>query len=273
MDIYNDILKEAAKAIANSSYLLISAGAGMGVDSGLPTFRGKEGFWREYPFAKKLGVSFEEMANPKWFDINPNLAWAFYGHRLELYRKSKPHIGFKILLDIANSKKDYFVLTSNVDGHFQKSGFNIDKIYEVHGSIHHLQCSEPCIEEIWSADNIKVDIDYNKFLAKDPLPKCIYCNKVARPNILMFNDFRWVEKRAIGQRERFMDFLEKLDDTLTIIEIGAGVAVPTIRLYDEEISRNYKAILIRINPQEAFDADISIPLGAKEAIIKISQYL
>ncbi len=47
------------------------------------------------------------------------MAWAFYGDRLNLYREVEPHIGFKLLLDVAKSKKDYFVITSNVDGQFQ----------------------------------------------------------------------------------------------------------------------------------------------------------
>jgi len=70
--------------IHSCSGLLIAAGAGMGVDSGLPDFRGKEGFWRAYPPLLKLGIRFEEMANPRWFTENPELAWGFYGHRYNL---------------------------------------------------------------------------------------------------------------------------------------------------------------------------------------------
>src|SRR6266853_6748314 len=87
----------AAEAIKAADALLITAGAGMGVDSGLPDFRGTKGFWRAYPVIAKLGLSFEEMANPSWFKKSPELAWAFYGHRLNLYRKTVPHAGFKHL--------------------------------------------------------------------------------------------------------------------------------------------------------------------------------
>ena len=73
-------LQRAAEALRQADALLITAGAGMGVDSGLPDFRGREGFWRAYPTVAKLGLSFEEMANPHWFAENPELAWAFYGH-------------------------------------------------------------------------------------------------------------------------------------------------------------------------------------------------
>ena len=86
-------LLKITELISSCSGLLIGAGAGMGVDSGLPDFRGKEGFWRAYPPLKKLGIRFEEMANPRWFTENPALAWGFYGHRYNLYQS-------KILLDM-----------------------------------------------------------------------------------------------------------------------------------------------------------------------------
>jgi len=124
--------------IKDAETIIITAGAGMGVDSGLPDFRGNEGFWKAYPPIKKLGYEFMQMANPSLFETNPKLAWGFYGHRLKLYRETQPHEGFKLLLELVKEKNDnYFVFTSNVDGQFQKAGFNTEKIYEVHGSIHH----------------------------------------------------------------------------------------------------------------------------------------
>jgi len=82
------------------------------------------------------------MASPHWFETDPRFAWAFYGHRLHLYRDTTPHEGVEILLDLVNRKEgDYFIYTSNVDGQFQKAGFDEDRIVEVHGSIDHLQCA------------------------------------------------------------------------------------------------------------------------------------
>jgi len=70
----------------------------MGVDSGLPDFRGDQGFWKAYPPYAKLGLSFVELANPRWFATDPELAWGFYGHRRGLYRRTVPHEGFARLL-------------------------------------------------------------------------------------------------------------------------------------------------------------------------------
>ena len=83
-----DIFKYSAEILKNADSILITAGAGMGVDSGLPDFRGNEGFWKAYPPIAKLGLTFSEMANPQWFIQKPKLAWGFYGHRLNLYRKT-----------------------------------------------------------------------------------------------------------------------------------------------------------------------------------------
>jgi len=265
------MIEEAAKAIKEADFLLITAGAGMGVDSGLPDFRGVEGFWRAYPVAKRLGLRFEELANPRWFDEDPSLAWAFYGHRLHLYRDTTPHEGFSKLLDIAKSKKDYFVFTSNVDGQFQKAGYSNRKIYEVHGSIHYLQCTTPCSDDIWSAKDVRIDIDEERFLAKEPLPRCKRCGRIARPNILMFGDWAWVDRRAAQQQEYFESFLNRAYGNLAIIEFGAGTAVPTVRLMGERIAKNFKAPLIRVNPREPEGADISLAMGAKEAILEIAK--
>ncbi|BAF69629.1 SIR2 family NAD-dependent protein deacylase [Nitratiruptor sp. SB155-2] len=263
------MIEVATNLIKQADYLLITAGAGMGVDSGLPDFRGVHGFWRAYPAAKKLGLRFEELANPRWFEKDPKLAWAFYGHRLHLYRDTNPHKGFRLLLEIAQRKKEYFVVTSNVDGQFQKAGFDEMKIDEVHGSIHYLQCIKPCRDDIWSADGVDIQIDTERFLAREPLPKCPYCGAVARPNILMFGDWHWISSREDAQQGRFKNFLHRAKESLVIVEIGAGTAVPTIRLLGEQISQNYNAPLIRINPREAQGATVGLALGGQEAIEKI----
>jgi len=261
-------IRKAANAIKTAKYLLITAGAGMGVDSGLPDFRGNEGFWKAYPVAEKLGLNFQALANPRWFDINPRLAWAFYGHRLNMYRNTQPHEGFNILRSIPAEK---FVFTSNVDGHFQKAGFSELKIVEIHGSIHYLQCSEPCSDSIWQND-AEIEVDMEKFEAKN-YPLCKYCKTVARPNILMFSDLRFVDKRVNLQLARFEYWLSQIDGNLVIVEIGAGKAVPTVRMMSERIRRKFGAVLIRINPNEADGADIQIKTGALEALREMRNYL
>ena len=265
-------LDEIKQIIAEAEAILITAGAGMGVDSGLPDFRGKEGFWKAYPIAQKLNLSFHELANPKWFYMNPKLAWAFYGHRYNLYKNTIPHDGFKMLLDLVKSKNDnYFIFTSNVDGQFQKAGFDENKIIECHGSISHFQCSNDCRKEIWEA-NEEFEIDMDKF-ESITIPLCPRCKDIARPNILMFGDWKWNPKRTLNQETRYNKWKKQnKGKKLLIIELGAGTAISTVRRESENIAKYYNGKLIRINPRE-FNVDLdygySIPFGAVEGLHEV----
>jgi len=269
-----DEILEARDAIQNADAILISAGAGMGVDSGLPDFRGNEGFWKAYPFAKKHGLSFSSMANPEWFAIDARTAWAFYGHRLNLYRETVPHQGFTDLLQYCqDNDKSHFVFTSNVDGQFQKAGFAADNILECHGSIHALQCSAPCSDRVWPADDANIEVDFEAFQAVGDLPRC-QCGAVARPNILMFGDWQWVADAVDAQHQRFERWLHSLRTSsanLVVIEMGAGTAVPTVRYTSEKVSAGFDGPLVRINVREAHGPDhcISISMGAQAAVASI----
>jgi NAD-dependent SIR2 family protein deacetylase len=223
-----------AEAILAADGLLIGAGAGMGVDSGLPDFRGPERFWRAYPAFR--GRRFEEMSNPVWFQRDPAQAWGFFGHRLNLYRATAPH-----------------------------AGFSPDRILECHGSIHFLQCVAGCTDSIWPADDTTVSLDASTIRARPPLPQCIRCGRLARPNVLMFNDWGWVSNRSDEQQRRYRAWLSQLADRrLAAIEFGAGTAVPTVRW---ECERRGDP-LIRVNPRdsEAPPGTIVLPMGALQAI-------
>ncbi|MDH4226818.1 MAG: NAD-dependent deacetylase [Deltaproteobacteria bacterium] len=269
MTAEESILK-AAKAIKDANALLIAAGAGMGVDSGLPDFRGDEGFWKAYPPLKHLGISFVDMANPAWFRTKPRMAWAFYGHRFFLYCSTVPHEGFSILKRWSESKEHgAFVFTSNVDGQFEKAGFGGNLIYECHGSINHLQCLSPCSDDIWKAADLDFDVDLSDMTIEGAMPRCKRCEEIARPNVLMFGDCSWVADRTDGQRVRLDNWLGEVDGKkLVIIECGAGTAVPTVRMNSEAIQRSSGATLVRINTRESFGpaGTISIPTGALEGI-------
>jgi len=107
------------------------------------------------------------------------------------------------------------------------------------------------------------------------LPKCPKCGKLARPNIMMFNDLYFNHTETSNQEKRFNEFMykyDKGDKKIVVIEIGAGTAIPSIRSIGEFIHENVKgATLIRINPSESFGPEgiVSIAKGAKEALDKI----
>jgi len=272
---YEERFAEAAAILRQTKSLVITAGAGMGVDSGLPDFRGNHGFWQAYPPYEKLGLSFYEAANPVHFEQDPSFGWGFYGHRTNLYRQTEPHPGFFLMQEwIKRLQLDIFVVTSNVDGQFQKAGFSEDAILEVHGSIHHLQCLKPCTMEIWpNREKLTINLDN---MRSQEIPRCIHCKGVARPNILMFGDYSWISSRSARQEDRFDAFLQATsNDSLVVIELGAGSAVPTIRHLSERLGRRTDTTVIRINPREPQIGvpHISIPCGALEGLLGIESFL
>ncbi|HYE18226.1 MAG TPA: Sir2 family NAD-dependent protein deacetylase [Tepidisphaeraceae bacterium] len=274
-----DPILAAARAIRDADALLITAGAGMGVDSGLPDFRGPEGFWRAYPPYRALGLSFADLACPDTFRRDPALAWGFYGHRLNLYRTTVPHVGFGVLRKWAGrTAHGHFVFTSNVDGQFERAGFDAERIEECHGTIHYMQCASVCCEEIWPADNVTITIDESTMRAVDPLPTCPHCGGLARPNILMFGDGAWIETRTGEQAERLQAWLMDLRDArakIAIVECGAGTAIPTVRYHSEHVALQLRGTLIRINVREPHGppGTISIATGAREALERIDAVL
>lgn len=240
------VLEQAVAWLRGADGLLVTAGAGMGIDSGLPDFRGPGGFWSVYPALGRARIAFESIANPAAFECDPRLAWGFYGHRLNLYRQTTPHAGFGMLLDMAQGMRHGIrVFTSNVDGQFQKAGFATEQVCEIHGSIHHLQCTTGCRERIWPTDDFRPEIDAENCRLLGDLPHCPHCGALARPNILMFNDWGWLEQRTSLQYQHLQQWLAK-PERLVCIEIGAGTNIPTVRHFSEDCGGK----LIRINPGE-----------------------
>ena len=256
-------LARAVRLLDEADGLLITAGAGMGVDSGLPDFRGPEGFWKAYPALGRARIAFGSIASPDAFYATPQLAWGFYGHRLNLYRATLPHAGFGLLRSLgASMPNGAFVFTSNVDGQFQKAGFSEFDICEVHGSIHHLQCMEPCHLLSWPADEFVPAVDAENCLLLNEPPYCPRCSEMARPNVLMFGDGAWVPARLQKQMQRLQNWLDKCE-RVVIIELGAGMDIPTVRMFADHVG----GPLIRINPDPACAAvaraqDVSIAAGA-----------
>lgn len=270
-----ETLQRAAQLLKVADAIIITAGAGMGVDSGLPDFRGDEGFWNAYPAYRHLGLAFSDMANPRWFEDNPSLAWGFYGHRLNMYRSTTPHAGFDVLRRFASKMKHgAFVFTSNVDGAFQKAGFDPQRIVECHGSIHHVQCTKGCGVGIMDASGVQVKVDPQTFEAQGPLPKCPRCGELLRPNILMFGDPMWEYSRAEEQEERLVEWTQDMFDryaAIVIVEVGAGTHIPSVRARSSSLSNRLAAPLVRINTRDpqGLPGTLSLPLKAKEALVEL----
>jgi NAD-dependent SIR2 family protein deacetylase len=277
---YELLFNDAAELVAQADALVICAGAGMGVDSGLPDFRGNEGFWRAYPALARAQMDFADVANPKTFENDPTLAWGFYGHRLDLYRHTVPHEGFNILRTWSETlAHGAWVFTSNIDGQFQKAGFLEADIHECHGSIHYLQCLTDCGSGIWSSSQFNPEVDVENCQLLNAAPRCPNCGSIARPNILMFGDWRWLHERMQEQRRREKAWFQrfaKISGNLVVVELGAGTSIPSVRHFSERISNEFRARIIRINPREfqvPTAQDIGFPMGSLEALLGIDAAL
>jgi len=263
----------AAEIIGGADALIIAAGAGIGVDSGLPDFRSNNGFWNTYPALAAAQMDFTEVASPSNFEKNPELAWGFYGHRLKMYRDTVPHEGFATLKEWGDTVPlGAWVYTSNVDGAFQKAGFSEKKVHECHGSIHWMQCMNDCQSGLWPADDFKPDVDAEQCRLLNALPTCPNCGGLARPNIVMFGDWNWNHARREQQRRKEALWLETLASSggnVAIVELGAGSEIPAVRQFSHRMSQEYGGRIVRINPRE-FEVpstrDVGIPMGALEAL-------
>jgi NAD-dependent SIR2 family protein deacetylase len=273
----NRVVGRVAELVARADALLVTAGAGMSVDSGLPDFRSAQGLWCAYPPLAKLGLSFEQMAQPRWFASKPDMAWAWYGHRQQLYRQTTPHAGHGLLLAWAQGMPAAsFVVTSNVDAQFRAAGFSERALLEVHGNVHRYQCTTPCAERVWDAEAPAFAIDLATLTASGELPRCPDCGALARPNVLMFNDWAWVDVVAREQERRLDAWLASLSGRrIVVIECGAGTALPTIRRIGEQLAERTLATLVRINPaaEEAGESVVALQLPALQALSLIDETL
>ena len=220
------------------------------------------------------------MSNPRSFAKDPRFGWGFFGHRYQLYSAAVPHEGYAILRRWgAAARLGCFTFTSNVDGAFLKAGFDDQAVVECHGSIHFLQAFDPHLsQDIWPAapQLDRLVVDKATFLADEatlpyfPAPSTS-APALARPNILMFGDGGWISDRTDAQEARMESFLETLPRSarVVVIEVGAGLAIPTVRHYSEGILDAFpNAQLLRINPEEPQGParTISVPEGGLAAL-------
>ena len=201
------------------------------------------------------------------------MAWGFYGHRLDLYRKTVPHAGFEILRRWGEGMLlGVRVFTSNVDGQFQKAGFTEDQIHECHGSIHHLQCMNGCDSGVWRADEFEPEVDTENCRLINPPPQCRQCGALARPNVLMFNDWNWISRRSDRQASLESKWLESLAENqarVVVVEIGAGTAIPSVRHFSHRISHEFDGCIVWINPTNLTvpsTRDVSLTMGCLAAL-------
>lgn len=268
-----DKLDKIHSWLKSSKAMVILTGAGMGIDSGLADYRGNSGQWGKVE--KDTNLTAIDVINPKYLSENTKYVWKLFAKRMLDYKNTEPHQGFTILKKwIINFKLDYFIITSNVDEHFIKAGFNEQKQRELHGNIFYMQCNKPCTKNVWRYDfkieQLLLEIENNKF------PQCPNCGELVRPNVYMFRDYAYISKRSEEQEKRFQEFLTKhTENEIIVFEIGSGPHVQSIRKKTRMLGIKYNAKIIRINPKDfkIKEPHIGIDKGALETLTEIDNYL
>jgi len=157
------ILKEK---LAEARAVTVLTGAGISADSGVPTFRGVDGLWRNYRA--------EDLATPEAFERDPRLVWEWYNWRRELLATKQPNSAHEAVAELERRYEQFWLITQNVDGLHRAAGSR--KLSEIHGSIWMVRCTACGSIE----DNRDVPIAI--------LPTCRDCNGLLRPHIVWFGE-------------------------------------------------------------------------------------
>jgi len=270
---HSDLVQRCAEVLSKARSVLFLTSAGMSADSNIPTFRDKEGYWRNFPPFKAKGLEAQDLANPWAFENELEHAWAFYEWRRRNATENEPHAGYHIINRwMRELFQDSFIHTTNTDGYHLRSGAPEDQIKEVHGSMWRLQCTRPCHDEFWDEPAVPLcDLDTGTMKASN-YPLCPQCGAVARPHILMFGDAQFVGHP--DQDRNFATFIRRPVDVIMLI--GSSGAVPT----NDYVALHFggqgtPVININLDPaaNSIVRAEYMLPMKGREAFEALDQAL
>ncbi|AAC07893.1 SIR2 family NAD-dependent protein deacylase [Aquifex aeolicus] len=221
-------------------------GAGISAESGIPTFRGKDGLWNKFKP--------EELATPEAFFRNPKLVWEWYDWKRQLIAKAQPNEGHKILTKMEEEFPNFYLITQNVDGLHQRAGSK--KVIELHGNIWKVRCVE-CGNERY---------EYTTPLPEIP-PKCEKCGGLLRPGVVWFGESLPVDALSRAY--------ELSREAHVFIVVGtSGVVYPAAEL--PFVAKENGAQVIEVNPEETpitKIADMHFKEKASTGLKKVYDYL
>jgi NAD-dependent deacetylase len=220
----------------------VVTGAGISAASGIPTFRGPEGYWtigaREYHP--------QEMATQAMFAERPKEVWRWYLYRFEICRAAEPNAGHLALAELERELgPNFWLLTQNVDGLHLRAGNSREHCFEVHGNIDYLRCSKRCSSALhpipaayhgWPADRTLDDAELEGL-------SCPNCGALGRPHILWFDEY--YEEGLY----RFKSGLRGIAECDLLIYVGCSGAANLPMMAARE-ARLVNAAIVDINPNE-----------------------
>jgi NAD-dependent deacetylase len=239
----NVSLDEAlASALAGGGPIVVVTGAGVSAESGIPTFRGPEGYWT----VGSRVYHPQELATHAAFRRMPDEVWRWYLYRLGVCRAAAPNPGHGALVELERALGDRFLLvTQNVDGLHQRAGSSRTRSYQIHGNIHFMRCAGPHGDEI-----VEIPPDVPGLSPSDPMSepvrdllRCARCEGWARPHVLWFDEYYDEELY------RFESSLRAAASAAVLVTAGTS---GNTNLPNQMVAtaRRAGALLIDINPED-----------------------
>jgi NAD-dependent protein deacetylase/lipoamidase len=216
----------AVKARLNAARsIAVLTGAGVSADSGVPTFRGPDGLWRNFRA--------EDLASPSAFARDPRLVWEWYNWRRELIAAKRPNAAHVALAELERRVEHFWLITQNVDGLHRLAGS--EKLSEIHGNIWMVRCTG-CGR-----------IEENRTVPLPLLPYCSACGALLRPHIVWFG-----ESLATEDITRSYEALESCE--LLLIIGTSGIVYPAASF--APMAKAHGAFVVELNLEATPNSEI-----------------
>ena len=250
MEEYSSRIIQAKQAIKQADYIIIGAGAGLSTAAGL-LYSGEK-FKKDFKeFIEKY--HFEDLYSASFYNFKTQEEkWAFFAKMIKLNRYNETPLKlYQELYEIVKNK-EYFVLSTNVDGQFYNSGFDRKKVFEIQGDYSYLQCENACHNKLYNNKELVEKWIHNTKNCKIPsnlIMKCPVCGGNMDMNLRKDENFvqdeHWYE-----MSQRYDEFLNKIQNkNVVLLELGVGFNTPGIIRFpfEQMTANNVKTTLIRIN--------------------------
>lgn len=230
--------RDMIKLLREAGSVVALTGSGISAESGVPTFRGKEGLWKEFRA--------EELATPQAFYSDPQLVWEWYDWRRNIIARAVPNPGHLTIAGMEKHYPEFLLITQNVDGLHVKAGSR--KLVEIHGNIWRVRCTEEGKESYL----------YDTPLKTIP-PRC-QCGALLRPAVVWFGEPLPVEAMELA--------IERIRDCDLLLSIGTSGVVHPVASFPM-MAKSMGARIIEINPEHtpiSSIADHSLRARAGDAL-------
>jgi NAD-dependent deacetylase len=233
--------------------VLVITGAGVSAESGIPTFRGKDGYWRNLDPIK--------LATPEAFAHNPELVWQWYRERRQRIRNAQPNAGHEAIARLAQCAGEFLLVTQNVDDLHERAGLAKPQMVQVHGDIFLTKCSRCHFEH---SPSLHYGVASEQ--EQDGVPRCTKCDALMRPGVVWFG-----EPLPARETQRVENYLQR-DSCGVVIVAGTTATFGYIIDWALRASRR-GGELIEVNPEETPLSRFATRLVRKPAAVALPKII